>query len=103
MIEFGAWALAAVFFAVVCVIVWFFLKLFFRLALVVIAVSFFLAFLYHYSLLPESISLQVEEVIFKAQEFWQEHSQKKPPKKKLKEAKRRAELAQTDGCDVVFC
>jgi hypothetical protein len=103
VIEVGAWALAAVFFAVVCVVVWFFLKLFFRLALVVIAVSFFIAFLYQYSLLPEPFSKQVEEVISKAKDIIQERVEEKVSPKKKKESQRRAEYTHADACDFVFC
>lgn len=103
MTEVLIWALAAIFFAVACVVIWFFLKLFFRLALVVVAVLFLIAFLHHYALLPESLSKHVEELLIKGQEIMQERVEEKKPQQKKKEAHRRAEHRVADTCDFVFC
>jgi 4-hydroxybenzoate polyprenyltransferase len=64
VIEIGAWCLAALFLGIACVLLWFFLKLFFRLALFLIALSFLIVFLYQYSLLPESVLQHAEEAFF---------------------------------------
>lgn len=83
MIEVSAWALAAVLIAIVCVLFWFFLKLFFRLALVSIAAAFLLAFLYQFSLLPESLSNYMEEAFHEAQKIVQGQSMERVvPEKK---------------------
>ena len=102
MVEIGMWMLAAILFCVVCVAAWLFLKLFLRLIFLVIAVSFFIAFLYQYSLLPESLAKRVEEVIFQSQEIINQRFDKKELQKKPK-AKKRAEYAQSNSYDVVFC
>lgn len=103
MTEVVIWALAAIFFAVACVAVWFFLKLFFRLALVIVAVLFLIAFLHHYALLPESLSKRVEELIIKGQEMMQERVEQTKPQQKKKESHTQAEHRRTDTCDIVFC
>ena len=103
MIDIAAWTLAAIFLAVVCVLVWFFLKLFFRLALVVIAISFFIAFLYHYSLLPESWAKQVEAVILRTQEIMKTQFEKKLHSHKTKAVQKSANFTQQESCDVIFC
>lgn len=63
MIEIGVWCLAAVFLGIVCVLFWFFLKLFFRLALFLIAITFLMVFLYQYSLLPEPLDRYAEGML----------------------------------------
>jgi fatty acid desaturase len=103
MVEIAVWALAAILLAVACVVTWFFLKLFFRLILVVIAISFFIAFLYHFSLLPESFSQQVDAAILKVQEIVKIGFEKKPKANKTKKMQKQADCTSSDPCEVVFC
>lgn len=102
MAELGIWLLVAISFCVVCVAAWLFLKLFLRLIFLIIALSFFIAFLYHYALLPESLAKRVEEVLEQSQEIISWNFDKKEFHKKPK-TKKRADYARSDSLDVIFC